>query len=760
MQFLNPALLAGALLFAIPLLIHLLNRQRHKRRPWAAMEFLLRAWQKQRNRLRTENLLLLLLRCLLPIALALAIARPVWRQAAALLAGPQVVHHVVVVDGSYSMGLRQDGTSSPFDRARALVARLLEGLEQQRQRADKVTLVLAGVRPRFVVRGDLDLAAARNQWAAVQRPEDGSGDLVDALLQVARAVEESAEPETRIYVLSDLQARSFGTALAAPPLTPPTAPAPDNDLVDSLRDIVERLQARAGTELHWIDIGPFAAGRQGGVVDNVQITDLRLDQPAAVLRAPAAIVATVRNRGLATANCELTLEIDGGEPLRKVLAVPPGAEAEADFQVVFREAGRRRLKASLLPDALAADDERFASIDVRERIRVLLVDGEAGGDPLLAHRFVWQLLDPDPASLPTFAVETIDLLALLAGQCTPADHDIVVLADVERLNDRAARALVAALQAGRGLVVAYGERADVHSFNLHLHAAGEGPQPFRLTGRRGTPLGSGSHRTSAITAPDHPVLREFDEERWRAVLQNVPIGCWHGLAADTLADDAAVVLTLNDADQSPLLIARPFADGKAVFLMSPLASKYRPERWNLLHEPMVAFPLLWGIAQWLALPATDPFQAEVGAELACSLPARPENAELQRPERDGRPKLPLAEEPQALPGGRYRLGPIADTAFAGFYVVDLLLDRPSGREALSLPFAVNVGLEEGDLRYAAHEQVRQTLGLPRVLDGLPGARTTADDPDRSELGPSLLLLTLLLALGEAALARHIAVRRS
>ena len=45
MQFLNPGLVAGALLFAVPLVIHLLNRQRHKRRDWAAMEFLMRAYQ-------------------------------------------------------------------------------------------------------------------------------------------------------------------------------------------------------------------------------------------------------------------------------------------------------------------------------------------------------------------------------------------------------------------------------------------------------------------------------------------------------------------------------------------------------------------------------------------------------------------------------------------------------------------------------------------------------------------------------------------
>ena len=43
MTFLNPALALGALLFAVPLIIHLLNRQRFRRREWAAMEYLLRA---------------------------------------------------------------------------------------------------------------------------------------------------------------------------------------------------------------------------------------------------------------------------------------------------------------------------------------------------------------------------------------------------------------------------------------------------------------------------------------------------------------------------------------------------------------------------------------------------------------------------------------------------------------------------------------------------------------------------------------------
>ena len=50
----------GALLAAVPLIIHLLNRQRHKPLEWAAMRFVLAAYKKTRRRAQLENLLLLL----------------------------------------------------------------------------------------------------------------------------------------------------------------------------------------------------------------------------------------------------------------------------------------------------------------------------------------------------------------------------------------------------------------------------------------------------------------------------------------------------------------------------------------------------------------------------------------------------------------------------------------------------------------------------------------------------------------------------
>ncbi len=67
---------------------------------------------------------------------------------------------------------------------------------------------------------------------------------------------------------------------------------------------------------------------------------------------------------------------------------------------------------------------------------------------------------------------------------------------------------------------------------------------------------------------------------------------------------------------------------------------------------------------------------------------------------------------------------------------------------------------EGELRYPTHEEAKQALGLPRILTGLPTVATAADGPDKSDLGPTLLLLTLLFVLGEAALARFVSARRS
>jgi hypothetical protein len=224
--------------------------------------------------------------------------------------------------------------------------------------------------------------------------------------------------------------------------------------------------------------------------------------------------------------------------------------------------------------------------------------------------------------------------------------------------------------------------------------------------------------------------------------------------------DAAIVARITDAEQTPLLVAHSFGEGRAAFLLSPPGSEFQPDRWNRLDDPMVAFPLLHGLAKWLALPAVDPFLVRVGNELTCSVPVRPDDVQVQRPERDGRKKTPVGEDARPLPGGRFQVPPVTDTVYAGFYLVDMELDHEAGKETVTLPFAVNVDPDEGELRYAAHEEVKQALGVERVLDSLPAVADAATDEDRGDLGPTFLLLLMLAICGEAALARFVSMRRS
>src|SRR5262245_40195111 len=150
-------LLVAAGSTAIPVSSHLLNRKRFRVVTWAAMRFLLAAQRKNARRLRLEQLILLAVRTLLVLLLILAMASVTpWAEGmwhflfpggAALAAGNgQRTHKVLVLDGSFSMGLKVgDGTC--FDRARQQA----EQIVKQSPRGDGFSVVLMASPPRRVV---------------------------------------------------------------------------------------------------------------------------------------------------------------------------------------------------------------------------------------------------------------------------------------------------------------------------------------------------------------------------------------------------------------------------------------------------------------------------------------------------------------------------------------------------------------------------------------------------------------------------------
>ena len=77
MTFIEPFLLWGALAIAIPIAVHFWHQKRGKPLPWAAMQWLVERNQQQSRGLRLDNVLLLLIRCLLLVLLTVLLAQPV-----------------------------------------------------------------------------------------------------------------------------------------------------------------------------------------------------------------------------------------------------------------------------------------------------------------------------------------------------------------------------------------------------------------------------------------------------------------------------------------------------------------------------------------------------------------------------------------------------------------------------------------------------------------------------------------------------------
>ena len=198
MSFLQPLLLWGLLAAAIPVIIHLLNRRRHKTVMWAAMQFLLKATRESRGKKKLRHILILTCRTLGIAALATAAARPLLSGVMGWGGGkPDLV--VLILDRSASMEATPKGGTVPRrELALQRVRDALADLEGTRL----VLIDSASAEPQDVPSPDvLDKISS-------SAATDTASDL-SAL--TARAAEYLTETPGRaeVWIASDLQASNW-----------------------------------------------------------------------------------------------------------------------------------------------------------------------------------------------------------------------------------------------------------------------------------------------------------------------------------------------------------------------------------------------------------------------------------------------------------------------------------------------------------------------------------------------------------------------
>jgi hypothetical protein len=219
MTFIHGYLLAGLLLAGVPVLLHLIMRQKPRPLSFPAFRFLRQRQRINRRKLRLQHLLLLLLRMGVIAALCLALARP--RLAAerigALFGNERPVAAVLIFDTSASMEYNAAGRTR-LDEAKQRARELLDEMDGGSQLA-------------LLDRGD-DAGEGGNEWlspALAQtrleglriRPANAAlNRQLERAVRLLEKVGEGDDPPPRfIYVFSD-RARACWDRRAGPATVP------------------------------------------------------------------------------------------------------------------------------------------------------------------------------------------------------------------------------------------------------------------------------------------------------------------------------------------------------------------------------------------------------------------------------------------------------------------------------------------------------------------------------------------------------------
>lgn len=270
MSFLTPwALLLGALA-GVPLLLHLLRRRTGVRVDFPAVRYLLRAEREHAREVRLRNLLLMLVRVGIVLAVSLAIARPLGPLPG--FGHPPTALAIVIDNSASSAAVRGDG---PALRLLLRAARATVGAASA---GDELYIV--------TMDGDVRSGEPSALLALLDSlgPIDGAGDATGVLRRADAVLAGSSRPERRTLILTDAQASQWSAltldSAGAPRLLfAPALEAPRNRGIVSLSVEPPYWSPRGGVRASLI--GDSASWRLE--VDGRTVTRGRAEQGAAIV---------------------------------------------------------------------------------------------------------------------------------------------------------------------------------------------------------------------------------------------------------------------------------------------------------------------------------------------------------------------------------------------------------------------------------------------------------------------------------------------
>jgi len=699
MTFLTPLFLLAGLAAAIPVILHMINRQRAKQLPFSTLRFLRISVQKTRRRKRIHDVFLMAVRAAALLLIALGLSHPRLTRFGSFLGGANTAV-AILLDNSASMGVVDQGKprfETALEAAHQIVAALSEG--------DQVAVFLTGGRT-FPEDGKLDrtheaVLRMLNQLGE-QGPSYERADLGARLQQARRVLLESEAPNRQIFVITDMQKLSWeglksegpagqrGISSVSDPdvSTASQAPAPKLDLSPSLDD----------GEARKIPVIVVDCNRNPQVNAAVQGIGIEAAVPVAGLpiRASTEVfnAASVAQQRLAELYIDETREAQS-----PVLSMGPEGRATHTFVFSFKRGGLHRGEVRLVgEDGSKLDDRRFFTMEVDQGIPVAVVSAQRHEIRYLNDTFyVEQALAPARAGGWALRLATLTAKELLGEPLQ--NYAVIYCVNLPALDADAADRLRQYVEAGGHVVWICGDNVQPAAYNQMNQQAKDEllPAPLLDVRTAGAEQGRDSWYVRSVDKR-HKALQHLAEP---ASLYQSVLVYKHVRMDVKAAQDAWVLARLDDGE--PILVQRKLHRGSVTLLGTSAHVG-----WTNLPLRPIFLPLLARMTFELAGAEQTYRTTLAGAPLVMNFEeeARPITVEVIPPS-GTQNRLPTRGEE----GQRGQVFRYDDTHDIGVYLL-----RPlEGTKTRQVGFSVNVDPDEALPTKIDREELQQRFGPTRLV---------------------------------------------
>ena len=558
LTFLNPLFLFGLAAGILPILIHRLTQRKAIQRKFSAVRLLLQSQRVTAKPQRLKHFLLLALRILAVLGLVFMMARPVFtRIGLASLGGGGA--KVIILDNSLSMGFREE-RGERYDLAKKAAKEALKGFEGQ-----------VAIIPTVDVQGRQTTPKAVQWMKAAEALKElegmplsfGRGDTASALGLAYQRLRD-LKTSKQILILSDM-VRGDWEAL---------------DL--------SKLGVVSDADVTFLRIG--GKGRD----PNLCIKSVSLIEGEAVVGTPARLEAVVSNLSEKFGTTLIQLYLSGTKVDQKSIDLKTEEDGKVYFELFLEKPGWIDGEVRLSGDSLPSDDIFYFSLKVREKVKVLIVDGDPRTSLKASESYyLINALRPGGLESSPFLIRVITEAEVASVNLQPYDA-IFLLNAAKPYPSR----LASFLESGKPVFIFLGDRASPEEYNAFTLL------PWRIGELRD--LGQKPERIAQIDLSSE-ALHSLSKEN--ESLRNASFHRYFKIVGSTKN-----LLTLGNQD--PLLVETDMGRSKLFLYASsadldwndlPLKAAYLPMIQGLLKEAVG----LTGSSLPTGLRVGEPFKEQV-----------------------------------------------------------------------------------------------------------------------------------------------------